>query len=126
MINNELLEKAVDIVLERILTPIIYFYADEALEFICFTDTNTDEEDFLDAQAALYLNLGISAEILDIREFDIADRVEITKSGQLLYAETDEMQRLFELAMIADETRMDAEKKQSIKRKKETGSYFMS
>lgn len=124
MIDEKILEDAVDIILERILTPVIYLYCDEALEFICFTDTNTRDDDFMDTQAALFLNLGITAEVLDIRTFDEADRVEITKNGQLLYAENEAVQSMFEMAMLADQARILADKKTSITRKTETGTYF--
>ncbi len=126
MIDEKILTDAVDIILERILTPVIYLYSDEAMEFICFTDTNTSDEDFYDTQAALYLNLGITAEVLDIRNFEHADRVEITKTGQLLYAENDAIQTMFEMAMIADEARVNANKKESLVRKDDTGTYFAS
>lgn len=126
MIDEKILTDAVDIVLERILTPVIYLYSDETLEFICFADTKTSEEDFLDTQAALFLNLGISAEVLDIRNFDESDRVEITKSGHLLYAENDVVKTMFEMAMLADEARVTADKQETIGRKNETGTYFAS
>lgn len=126
MIDEKILIEAVDIILERILTPVIYLYSDEAMEFICFTDTNTSEEDFYDTQAALFLNLGITAEVVDIRNFEHADRVEITKTGQLLYAENEAIQTMFEMAMIADEARVNANKKESLMRKEETGTFFAS
>lgn len=124
MIDEKILTEAVDIILERILTPVIYLYSDEAMEFICFTDTNTSEEDFYDTQAALFLNLGITAEVIDIRNFEQADRVEITKTGHLLYAENEDIQTMFEMAMIADEARVNANKKESLMRKEETGTFF--
>ncbi len=126
MIDEKILTEAVDIILERILTPVIYLYSDEAMEFICFTDTNISEEDLFDTQAALFLNLGITAEVVDIRNFEHADRVEITKTGHLLYAENDAIQTMFEMAMIADEARVNANKKNSITRKEETGTFFAS
>ena len=38
----------------------------------------------------MFLNLGITAEVVDIRNFEQADRVEITKTGHLLYAENED------------------------------------
>lgn len=126
MINDETVDKAVEIILDRILSPVIYMYADEAIEFICFADGNTQEQDFLDAEAALMINLGISAEIIDIRSFDEADRVEITQTAELVYAQSDLMKTLFESAMAADKERVITEKTKIIDRKTDTGSYYLS
>lgn len=126
MINDETVDKAVEIILDRILSPVIYMYADEAIEFICFADGNTQEQDFLDAEAALMINLGISAEIIDIRSFDEADRVEITQTAELVYAQSDLMKTLFESAMAADKERVITEKTKIIDRKADTGSYYLS
>lgn len=126
MINDETVDKAVEIILDRILSPVIYMYADEAIEFICFADGNTQEQDFLDAEAALMINLGISAEIIDIRSFDEADRVEITQTAELVYAQSELMKTLFESAMAADKERVITEKTKVIDRKADTGSYYLS
>ena len=126
MINDETVDKAVEIILDRILSPVIYMYADEAIEFICFADGNTQEQDFLDAEAALMINLGISAEIIDIRSFDEADRVEITQTAELVYAQSELMKTLFESAMAADKERVITEKTKIIDRKTDTGSYYLS
>ncbi len=124
MITEETLVEAAAIILERILTPVLYLYQEEALEFICFPDANTEEEDFLETQAALYLNLGINAEIVDIRAFDAPDRVTITKTAQLVYAESEFIQTMFEMAMQTDEAKLELGKLETLDRKNETGTYF--
>ncbi len=126
MIDNETLNEAVNIILDRILTPVLYMYEDEALEFICFPDSNITEEDFANTEAALYTNLGINAEIVDIRSFDETDRVEITNSACLLYAENDLVKMLFETAMNVDKERMIAFKSETLLRKNETGTYYIN
>lgn len=125
-IDSETLIQAITIILDRILTPVLYLYSDEALEFICFSDIKTGEEDFRDTEAVLYRTLGINAEIIDIREFDEHDRVEITNSAQLLYAENDIVKMLFESAMVADKKRIMNIKSDTIARKAETGTYYTS
>lgn len=126
MINDEIINEAVEIILDRILTPVIYMYADEAIEFICFADGNTEEEDFLETEAALMTNLGINAEIIDIRSFDETDRVEVTETAELVYAQSDLMKTLFESAMAADKERFVTEVNNVIDRKSDTGSYYLS
>ena len=126
MIDENTLTEAVNIILDRILTPVLYMYEDEALGFICFTDSNIADDDLRDAEAVLSETLGINAEIIDIRNFDEADRVEITNTAELLYAENDMVKLLFETAMAADKERMMKAKRDTVTRKKETGTFYMN
>ncbi|MEE1351844.1 MAG: hypothetical protein UHM23_07315 [Clostridia bacterium] len=125
-IDSETLIMATTIILDKILTPVLYLYSDEALEFICFADSKTADADFREAEAELYSVLGINAEILDIRTFDEYDRVEITKSANLLYVENDLVKMLFESAMAADKKRIMNIKNDTVVRKAETGTYYIS
>lgn len=126
MIDDNTLQEAIDIILDRILTPVLYMYADEVLEFICFADNNISDEDFRETEEALLFNLGITAEIIDIRSFDENDRVEITNTATLLYAEDDLVKMLFEAAMSADKERMIGFKRETLTRKNETGTYYIN
>ena len=126
MIDKITLNEAVNIILDRILTPVLYMYEDEALEFICFADVNTPEEDFHDAEKVLFQALGINAEIIDIRSFDETDRVEITENAELLYSENDMVKLLFEAAMSADKERSMNFKRDVLKRRGETGTYYIN
>lgn len=126
MIDTKTLNDAVNIILDRILTPVLYMYEDEAFEFICFCDSNTSEECFEDTEKALLINLGINAEVIDIRSFDETDRVEITNSAQLVYAENEFVKMMFETAMAADKEHMMAYKRNTLTRKSETGTYYIN
>lgn len=124
MINDEILTRAIELITDRILTPVIYLYADEALEFICFTDEKMDADVFCETEAALNCNLGIQAEILDIRDFDPCDRVDIARTARLVYAESELVKMLFESAMVSDDDRMQSLKAETLDRKTATGSYY--
>ncbi|MDD6564894.1 MAG: hypothetical protein PUF08_07420 [Clostridiales bacterium] len=126
MIDEKTLNEAINIILDRILTPVLYMYEDEALEFICFADSNISDEDFYEAERALYVNLGINAEVIDIRSFDECDRVEITKTAILLYAEDELVKTLIETSISADKERLMAIKRLTVTRKNETGTYYLS
>lgn len=126
MTDEKKLREAVNIIIERILTPVLYVYCDEILEFICFSDSKTDLEDFADAEAAIYVNLGLKSEILDIREFPEDERVEIINNAELAYAEDEFVKMLFETAMMADNDRTQKLKKDMISRKLETGTYYIN
>lgn len=126
MIDYNTLQDAVDIILDRILTPVLYMYDEEVLEFICFTDSNISEDEIRSTEETLLTTLGVSAEIIDIRNFDESDRVDITTGAVLVYAEDDMIKTLFEAAMSADRERMLGLKRETLKRKTETGTYYIS
>lgn len=126
MIDENTLRDAADIILDRILTPVLYMYDEEVLEFILFTGTDVSDDVFRDAEQALMTELGLCAEIIDIRNFDVNDRVEITASAELIYAEDEIVKTLFESAMSADRDRMLGIKDAALARKQETGTYYIS
>ena len=122
----ELIAAAADIILENILTPILYYYVDEVYEFILFSDANTPEECFRRTEEAISMNLGISAEIIDLREFELSDRLDIVHDAYLAYCEDDTTERMFQAAVMADMCNHELTKQMSIERKLTTGSYYMS
>ena len=126
MTDEEKLVSAVDIILERILTPIVYVYAEEVYEFIVFSDTNTSEDVFRLTEEMIYFNLGINVEILDLRDFDENDRAAIASYAHVAYAENEFMQALFQTAINADSERVSELKRLAIKRKNDTGTYYIN
>lgn len=126
MTEEEKLAEAVDIILENILTPIIYMYLDEVVEFIVFCDYDTPAEVFRRTEEIIYFNLGLNVEIIELREFDEGDRVDIAESAYIVYAENESMPMLFETAMTADVEMMQLWKKELLKRKTDTGTYYIS
>ncbi len=126
MTDEEKLVSAVDIILEHILTPIVYVYAEEVYEFIVFSDTNTSEDVFRLTEEMIYFNLGINVEILDLRDFDENDRAAIASYAHVAYAENEFMQALFQTAINADSERVSELKRLAIKRKNDTGTYYIN
>lgn len=117
---------AIDIITERILTPVLYmFIDDEAVEFVCFCDSKTCEEDFRATELEIYNAVGICCEIVDIRAFDENDRVEIISNHQPVYSADDFVRLIFENAMYNDLHRAEEEKRTMIERKRETGSAYI-
>ncbi len=127
MTYEEKLAEAVDIILENILTPIIYFYLDELAEFIVYSDGRAlSDETLHSTEDLIYKNLGIKVEIVDMRQFDKADRSRIVMNADIAYTESDEMLELFENAMFEDLEMLVADKLFAIDRKTETGTYYLS
>lgn len=124
---NEKLEKAVDIILENILTPVLYMYEDEIIEFIVFSDSRAMSDDvFRRTEAEIYFNLGLNTEITDIREFESSDRTDIMTNAELLFSESDEMLSAFEAALFEDMEIQAFDKIIAIDRKNETGTYYLN
>ncbi len=126
MIEEEKLIGAIETILDNILTPVIYMYMDEVIEFVCFCDANVEEEALRKTEEIIYENYGISSEVLDIREFDESDRCDIVTNAELVYAVDDIVKMLFETAMFADIDSIMEQKRDAIKRKSETGTYYLN
>ena len=127
MTYEEMLDKAIDIILENILTPVLYMYDDEVTEFIVFSDSRVmDGEVFRRTEAEISFNLGMNVEIIDMREFDQSDRMEIMLNAELLYSESDVMLASFEKALFEDMELQTFEKIIAIERKNETGTYYLN
>ena len=94
---TDTMETAVKLFRKRILTPVLYImeYTDK-VEFICFCDKNIKMNVLYSACQDLTDILGIPAEIIDIREFSEADRVEVLKSAMLVFSEDAFIERIFE------------------------------
>ena len=122
--DENMLIKAIDIITERILTPVLYMYEDEAVEFICFCDTNISIEELRETERAVYTELGGNVEILDIREFDESDRWDIIVSSRLVYAANELIKMAFEQAMLADLEKRTNIRNEILKRYDETGTYY--
>ncbi|MGN0162127.1 MAG: hypothetical protein ACI4EA_00915 [Candidatus Ornithomonoglobus sp.] len=126
MINETELKTAVDIITERILTPVLYMYEEEVTEFICFSDSNAPQEDFDEAERVVFETLGLQCEIVDIREFPESDRLEIATTARAVYTADPFVQMLFENAMYADVQRIIDERSSIIQRKSDTQSYYLN
>lgn len=126
MIDENKLVGAIETIIDNVLTPVIYMYMDEVIEFVCFLDGNVDDEVLRKTEETIYLNYGIRAEVLDIREFDENDRCDIVTNAELVYAVDDIVKMLFETAMFADIEAITEEKRAAIRRKTETGTYYVN
>ena len=120
------IEKALRLFTERILTPILYMVEyDDKINFICFCDKNIKMKDIYDTNRALTDILGVSAEIIDIREFSEPDRMELLKNATLVYSADPLLEQIFIASMAEDYKNSIAEKMSMLERYKETGSGYL-
>lgn len=120
------MEKAVELLRERILTPVLYVmkYTDK-IEFICFCDKNIKMNMIYSVCDELTEILEIPTEIIDIREFSEVDRVEILKSAELAFSEDAFIERVFESSIAEDYRIAVNEKINMLNRYKNSGSCYL-
>ena len=95
--------KIVSIFNERILSPVLYMVEyDDIVDLICFCDRNIIIGELYDTAKALQTAIGKQFEIVDIREFDEADRIDIIHNAELIYSEDRLIERIFEQSMLED------------------------
>ena len=88
---------------ERILSPVLYMVEyDDIIDLICFCDRNIIIGEIYDTAAALQAATGKQFEIVDIREFDEADRIDIIHNAELIYSEDRLIEKIFEQSMLED------------------------
>lgn len=123
MTRDEII-KAVEIIQENILTPVIFMYEDEAVEFICFCEDFIEEDVFYETERILKTDLGINAEIVDICNFDEFERIEILNHSALIFSEGPHFLSAFEEAINEDAAHRVRQNAEIIRRRQETGSYY--
>ncbi len=122
----ELKRKAVDIINDNILTPVIYLIEDSyRYEFVCFCDTNITFEVVAEAEYALSNLLDKNAMVIDIREYCESDRMDIIKDGELIYTASPVFEKVFEMSMAEDFRRAAIEKSELLKRYDNSGTVYL-
>ena len=124
MLEERTIQKMVEIITEKILTPVIYMYEDEVVEFVCFCDGNTPIQDFRDVEHEVFARFGVNIELVDIREFEERDRWEIITNADLVYMVDEIIKAAFESAMLADLEKLHSANNEIIERYNVTGSYY--
>lgn len=125
MTDDKTINNIIDIITDRILTPVLYMYKADNLEFICFCDGNMPISEFREVERDIINIIGVSVEIVDIREFEEAERLDIICNAELVYTANEIIKMAFERAMMADAQRLHKDSMETLERGKETGSYYM-
>ena len=119
-------EKIIQIIRAQLLTPVIFLLDEEVLSVVGFFDGSTKINHLYEIQSKLEKEIGREINICDIRDFSEADRLDIVKSGKLIYSETPFIKSLFENAMLEDFTIAQSRKRDIIERSKNSGSMYLS
>ncbi len=124
--NQETINKAVSIITQKLLTPLLYKLEDEvSIRFIGFFDTNMDFSEITATEEAVSAYVDFPLEIIDIREFEVSDILNIIETAELVYSMHPVMENFFGNA-IANELEMYKQIKQSyVERKNTTGTLYI-
>ena len=125
MITEKILSCMIEIITERVLTPVVYMFEEEIIELIVFCDGNMDVNILRDTENEIYARTGTKTELVDIREFDEFDRWQIVQNAELIYAMDDTVLAAFERAMQRDVEFRAISKAMLFERRKDTGSYYL-
>lgn len=124
--DYKLIEKVTGIITDRILTPIIYMLEDEAqVELVCFCDANIEAEVFAETEKQLEELLQKPVVLLDIREYNEYDRMEIISDGEIIYTANPIFVKMFAASMAEDAQRSIIEKTELLKRYSNSGSVYL-
>lgn len=126
MIDINKIAQAVQMIENNILAPVVYMNETEyGIEFICFCCYDVTDDDLFDIGEKLTEILGVPAEVVDIMEYNINDRLDIVKNAELVYSEDSLMEQMLTMS-IAEEHKQELEKMKGVlRRKSESGSYYL-
>lgn len=124
--DYELSQQIVKIILENILTPVIYLMEnDNLLNFICFCDRKIKMQEIYDVEQKIKDVTGITSEILDIREFSESERLEVVNQATLIYSEHPLMEKVFAQSMVEDFKIAMEERKIVLERCRTSGTFHL-
>ncbi len=124
--NQKTLDKAINIITQRLLTPLLYKTEDnEGIKFIGFFDTNMDFSEIEKTEISLSAYIDIPLEIIDIREFESADILHIINNAELVYSMHPTMETYFKTAITSELEFYKQVKKSYLERRNSTGTFYV-
>lgn len=118
--------KIIKIFNEKILSPILYMVENgDIIDLICFCDMDITERDIYEAEDAISLEIGRPVEIIDIREFERSDRIEIITHARLIYSEGELIENIFRQSMLEDFCKMISEREGALLRYSENKTPYL-
>ena len=126
MIEFNKLLQAVRMIENSIITPVIYLNETEfKAEFICFSSEEVTEEDLFRVGESVSRILEKPAEVVDIMEYNANDRMDIITNAELVYSDDPIVEQMFTMSMAEEHRRLYEQKQNMLRRKNESGSYYL-
>ncbi len=126
MIEFNKLLQAVRMIENSIITPVIYLNETEfKAEFICFSSEEVTEDDLFRVGESVSRILEKPAEVVDIMEYNANDRMDIITNAELVYSDDPIVEQMFTMSMAEEHRRLYEQKQNMLRRKNESGSYYL-
>ena len=126
MIEFNKLLQAVRMIENSIITPVIYLNETEfKAEFICFSSEEVTEDDLFRVGESVSRILEKPAEVVDIMEYHANDRMDIITNAELVYSDDPIVEQMFTMSMAEEHRRLYEQKQNMLRRKNESGSYYL-
>ena len=126
MIEFNKLLQAVRMIENSIITPVIYLNETEfKAEFICFSSEEVTEDDLFRVGESVSRILEKPAEVVDIMEYNANDRMDIITNAELVYSDDPIVEQMFTMSMAEEHRRLYEQKQNILRRKNESGSYYL-
>lgn len=126
MIEFNKLLQAVRMIENSIITPVIYLNETEfKVEFICFSSEEVTEDDLFRVGESVSRILEKPAEVVDIMEYNANDRMDIITNAELVYSDDPIVEQMFTMSMAEEHRRLYEQKQNMLRRKNESGSYYL-
>lgn len=124
--TTDMQNKIAKIITENVLTPIIYMIeTEDVLDFICFCDRNITMQEIYNTEKKIKDETGQTAEIIDIREFGEAERLEVIANATLIHSEHAMIEGIFAESLAEDYKLAMDSKLAALERLKETGTIYL-
>lgn len=124
--DNQITQQAVDIILKTLLTSMIYMVEHhERVDFIYFSNNAVNEVSLKTAEQRLKKLFGCEVELVDIKMFDVMDRLQVMKQANMIYCENDAAHEVLELAVAKDLQRHMHSRVEILKRRRENGVFYL-
>ena len=118
--------KAVEIILDGVLTPVIYMYEHEDwVEFVCFCDGKLTIGDLYATEQKVKCEIDKDVEIVDLREFDQSERLDIISNYKVVHSESDFLEHMIAAGMMTDFQHLLSERHTILERRQQSGTYYL-
>ncbi|MCX7714990.1 MAG: hypothetical protein N2171_04615 [Clostridia bacterium] len=126
MINEENIKKAVCAISEKTFAQLIYMLEyEEGVNLIFVSNNLFDEKTIKNIEIEASGILECEVEVLDMREFDEADRIEIIRRANLIYCKNTLEKKIFEMETVAAYRELVEQRKSFMERKQECATFYL-
>lgn len=124
--NREQIKTVVQVFLQNMLVHILYMIEyQNSINLVFVTNDKVSDDVIIEIENTIEDISKSEVNILNAYEFDVADRMEIIKKGELIYCENKLIKQIFEIeTATAMKSALD-EKSRFLERKAECASYYL-